>query len=43
MESAEPTKIKDIQASGTSQYLTNEMLFDTVTENRFAEVKQSEF
>jgi hypothetical protein len=43
LESADPTKIRDIQASGTSQYLMNETVLDTVTENRFAGAMQSEF
>jgi hypothetical protein len=43
LESEDPKKIRDIQASGTSQYLMNETVLDTVTGNRFAKAMQSEF
>src|SRR5690349_2279955 len=41
LESLEPKKIKDIHARGTSQYLKNERVLDTVIKNYFGRAIQS--
>lgn len=43
LASEDPAKIRHIQIRGGSQYLMSEAVFDTVTGNRFAAGKQSEF